>query len=193
MLVSIRRLGEFVKLGGEPIKAADILSIQFIKKGEDLCYDGVELEERKGEERYLYYRDKSGKPGLFLSWRISSGSVRGLKRAVKENNTKEVEKFEKDKVKWLAYPPLEENEWPQSKLKILRDFPPAKEEKLLRQILHAYAENSDKICCDLKEKISAMERSPELLVTIKIIKDDEELYPGDCKELVKLLEEYLYR
>lgn len=190
MLISIRKFGDFGRLEGEPIKATDVLSIQFIKRGEDLCYDGIELEQRKEEERYLYYRDKSGKPGLFLSWRISSGDIRKLKRTAKENNTKEVEKFEKDKVKWLACPPLGENGWPQSKLKILKDFPPAKEKKLLRQILRAYAENSDRICCDLKEKILAMERSPELLVTIKL---NKELYPSNCEELAEVLEEYLYR
>ena len=192
MLDSISRLGNFVEARnflGEPIKATNVLSIQFMKKKKMLCYKGIELEEKKEEKRYLYRRDKSGKPGLFLSWRISSTDVRKVKKAITEKNVETIRDFEDKKIKWLAY---KDNEWFESKLKILRDFPPAKENKWLRQILNAYAENLNKICRDLKRKIdTAVEESLELLITIKIIDDGKEYYPGDYGELAKLFEEYV--
>jgi hypothetical protein len=197
MLDSIAKLGDLVELAdtlSDPIKASNILSIQFTKLGESLRYESIELEEKKEDKRYLYLyrRDKSGKPGLFLSWRISSTDVKKLKKAVMENDAEKIREFEEKKIKWFACPcPNKEDKGFKSKLKILRDSPPAKENKLLQQILNAFAENIDKISCDLKEKILAVEKSPELLITIKIIENGKGYYPGDYLELAKLLEEYV--
>lgn len=192
MLDSISRLGDFVETRdvlSEPTKATNVLSIQLIKKNKTLYYEGIELEEKKGEKHYLYRRDKSGKPGLFLSWRISGTDVGKLKKAIIKKDAKKIRDFEDKKIKWLAY---KNNTGFKSKLKILRDFLPAKENKWLQQILNAYAENLNKICRDLEEKINlAVEKSPELLLTIKIIDDGKGYYPGDYEELAKLLEEYV--
>ena len=192
MLDSISRLGHFVEPRDsleDPVKASNVLSIQFVKKGEKICYGGIELEEKNGKKHYLYRRDKSGKPGLFLSWRIPGADVRKLKKAMMEKDVKTVRDFEDKKIKWLAY---KNEKGFKTKLKMSGDFPPARENMWLQQILNAYAENSNKICRDLEEKInSAVEESPELLVTIKIIKNGIGYYPGDYEELSKLLEEYI--
>jgi len=182
MIVSISKLGKITKgayIPGDPIKASNVLAIQFLKSGELLEYRGISLEEKKGEEYYLYYKDQSGKPGLFLSWRISSDDVKKLKKAIDENDVEAIKKFEDNKIRWRA------------RMRILGDFEPAIKDKWLQQIIKSYAENLDKICIDMKKKITtAIEKTPELLVTIKIIEDDKGYYPGDYEEFANLLDKY---
>lgn len=136
----------------------------------------------------MYCKDASGKPGLFLSWRVSSTDVKNLKTAIGKKNVEKIKKFEGNKIKWLAQ--IKDGKV-LSNLKILKDFPASKENEELQRILNSYAKNVDEIYKEIKEKInSAIEKSPELLVTIKIIKDGTEYYPGDIEDLTKLYKDY---
>lgn len=196
MLISIAKLGDLSESDITPyltpIKATNVLAIQFRACEDSLEYETVKLEQVKKPERYLYRKDLSGKPGLFLSWRISMGDVKKFKTALTQSKSKVnqevLKQLENKKLKWLSYP---DNGGYQSKLKILRDFPAAKQNALLSEILRIYAENVERICKDIENKIEeSIEKPTELLLTVKIIEDNDERYPGDYDKFVELFRDY---
>lgn len=199
MLTSIAKFGDLSESKSDitsfltPVRATNVLAIQFRAREGSLEYETIEFEQVKEARRYLYCKDLSGKPGLFLSWRISTGDVKSLKNALAQPRSKvsqeALEKLENNKVKWLSGP---KNGGFQSKLKILRDFPAAQQNALLSKILETYAKNIDRICKDFEKTIvESIENPTELLLTIKIIEGGNERYPGDYDDFVRLFRDYV--
>lgn len=198
MLTPIAKIGEISQEDDlssllDPISAKYVLAIQMERKNSKMSYIGISLEEVKDKRSYLYKRDLSGKPGLFLSWKIDLNDIRKLKKALDNNNdiknTKVIEEIKDKKVAWLSRPPkIESNRSYESNLKIL------KSERIpsrLEEILSCYAENLESIWNDFVEKIKSLNKAERLLVTIKIQENGGWKYPGDHVEFVDLIRQYL--
>ncbi|MEM3191331.1 MAG: TM1802 family CRISPR-associated protein [Candidatus Parvarchaeota archaeon] len=73
-------------------------------------YKGVTVEDNAGEERYLYRRDKSGKPGIFLTGRIPANDIKFIKKQISGQKEfdellkeEKVESFVKKKIGWYSF------------------------------------------------------------------------------------------
>ncbi|MGI0081385.1 MAG: hypothetical protein ACRECH_17405, partial [Nitrososphaerales archaeon] len=83
MLTAIASLGEgntgkLISLV-DRATAKDCLVLIFEKSGTH-AFSHCQLFSNNGEEKYLYHKDPSGKPGLFLSWTIPAQGQHSVKR-----------------------------------------------------------------------------------------------------------------
>lgn len=100
MITEIAEIGKFVEedVISEPITAKQVFAFKFRYKNKtEMVYEGISLEEVKEKDKYLYRKDLSGKPGLFLSWKISSNDIKNLKSAIESNDAKSKDKINKFK------------------------------------------------------------------------------------------------
>jgi CRISPR-associated protein Cas8b/Csh1 subtype I-B len=191
MLTPIAEIGrlqpESISSMLDKITAKQVLAVQMKYEKGEMKYDGISLEEVKEPEKYLYKKDPSGKPGLFISWRIGRGDINKFKKAIKDNDTRNLNDFRDKKIDWLSR--LEGSKY-KSGLKIVgREV--LKGNKVLDDILLCYAKNSDAIYNDLKSSINSLQESEELLITIKVMDQNRWKYPGDYNEFVSEIRNYI--
>jgi hypothetical protein len=166
------------------------LEIRFTLSDQPI-YVGSSLEQNKGEQVYLYHKDPSGKPGLFLSWRISFQDVKKLQSSADKS---EVSDLLKKKFDWFA---RFENGQVRSNCKLFNSpylgALPEKESKVIQGMFRSYAKSLTKIREDclvklrsLADRSSKTRRVNELLVTIAFVNDSRILYPKDFPAFVEL-------
>lgn len=162
--------------------AVDCLCLIFQKFG-DCKFLRCELSSNNGEEEYLYHKEPSGKPGLFLSWTIPSqgqGSIKRFQGLVKlDTRTKEEERELKDfwdkKFAWFS---KIENGKVTTKNKLLNDVAlldilDQDPKSLLSGVCKSYATSFDQIKNETQRVLSEYEftkekgvRNNKLLVTL---------------------------
>ena len=192
MITSIKELGRISKgsdIDLDVIRAKHILAISLIAGENELSYAGIELEQVKERpSRYLYCKDPSGKPGLFLSWRIASGDVKNLKKAIAQNNFTVLDELKYKKLDWIS---KQNNDKFESDLKLLRIFRNiGAPDSQLSKILLCLARNNGEIWDSLKTKIEEIDSAGELIITIKIRENGEWKYPGDYPDFVDIIRQY---
>ena len=81
MLDSICKIGRIQNIGSEFAdnpKVKLVIGIAFIREKNKIMYDSVRLSEYQKESTYLYKRDLSGRPGLFLSGSVALTDVKKI-------------------------------------------------------------------------------------------------------------------
>lgn len=202
VLTAIASLGDIGKKGLNSLVdrpgARDCVEIIFNKS--DCSFSGCGISANKGEEKYLYHRDKSGKPGLFLSWTISVADVKKFQdlsknpSRSKEDDNQLVDFWEK-KFGWFSSP--SEGAW-STKSKIINDdrlMQTIDEDSRLfvRYLCKSYANSLNRIRVEvgkqLAEYVFSREkgtRTNKLLVTIAFREGSGTKYPGDVASFVQL-------
>lgn len=165
-----------------PANARYVVAMVFTHKNDQLKYVKSELFEFDNPSLYLYKRDYSGRPGLFLTGNISGQDIDKIKKILGGNMTKightEVKKFIENKILWF------------SKGKIVTDYlllnnlTPKKREELVR-IWKEMDIKQEKIAKDVI-KILTKDRSERTLITIMIQEDSQQKFVGQIKEYVDL-------
>lgn len=192
MITAIAQLGKAAKQQGEfsddlkvlvdPSQAQDILALRIRVLKKHTKYEGLDLEENKGEARYLYRRDQSGKPGLFLTGRISRNDVHVLRRnlILLKRGSVDTKRQEAEKVK---------ADFEKRKLIGLTQGKAVRQAKdrVLRQVCATLNKDSKKIASDIFRTIEKM-APEELLVTVKLIDDSGEKYLGDIADYRRLFQ-----
>ena len=192
MITAIAQLGKAAKQQAEfsddlkvlvdRSRAKDVLVLRIRVLKRHVKYEGLDIEENKGEARYLYRRDLSGKPGLFLTGRISRNDVHVLRRALillkkgsvgseRQKGEKVKADFEKRKLIGLT----QGNAMRQAN------------DRVLRQVCDTVSKDSKKIASDVFRTIEKM-APEELLVTVKLIDESGEKYLGDIPDYKKLFQ-----
>lgn len=183
--------------------ATDCLCLIFQKYG-DYKFLKCHLSENNGEEEYLYHREPSGKPGLFLSWTIPSegqGSIKQFQRLYKLNSrTKEEERelsdFWDKKFAWFSK--IEDGKVT-TRSKLLNDDVLLKlldrdSSSLLSGVRKSYAASFDRIKNEILKFLSEHQfakkkgvRNNKLLVTLAFQNESGVLnYPGQILPFVRL-------
>jgi len=140
-------------------------------------YEGLELEENKGEGKYLYRQDPTGTPGCFITGRIPmTGDVgtRMLQRSLAVLASKEASAESRERAKKTIADFEEKKIVGVTRGKWVRQ---AKDE-VLNLLRGAILSNSGTIMKDICRKIEVTEPA-ELLLTVKIIEGSQEKYLGD--------------
>ena len=145
--------------------ADDVFVIEFDGDG---IYKSLSVEENEGGNRYLYRRDKSGKPGAFLTGRIPANDIRYIKARLSKTNDYnalledvKVRGFVHKKIGWY------------SKLKgIMADEDAVanisnEERNLLATALDQITINRDRIAKELFALISNGNYTSDVLITVK--------------------------
>lgn len=207
MLTAIASLaqGDFPALSNlvDRTTALNCLCLIFQKQGNQ-NFLRCELSANNGEEKYLYHKEPSGKPGLFLSWTIPSqgeGSVRMFQQLVKkeERNEEEnrmIEDFWEKKFAWFSR--LEEGKII-SKNKLLNDEAllgtlDNDSKTLLLNLCSSFASSFESVKKEVQSKLVEYEfgkekgtRNNKLLVTIALENEKGDIeYPGDIQSFVTL-------
>jgi CRISPR-associated protein Csh1 len=173
-------------------KYAVVLEINI--QGEDGQYIGVQLEENKGSERYLYGKSPHW-PGLFVTGRLSQIDTQKVKQAMKiqadvnatddaVRKAKEgIEEFKAKKLCWIPKGTIINDGALLSKL-------PEPQRNALSVIVKVLNKEIDRITADVLKKIEDFSpkkgESGELLITFKLKFSSEEFYVGDIKEYVEV-------
>jgi len=183
--------------------ARDCLCLVFQKFG-DYKFLRCELSANNGEEEYLYHKEPSGKPGLFLSWTVPSQGDCSIKQFQQLLKSKEPTNAEKEKTrefwekKFAWFSKIEEGKVA-TRSKLLNDTKLTAildndAKSLLLGICNSYAASFDQI----KERVSRVlfeyeftkekgVRNNKLLVTIAFEnKAGKVEYPKDIPSFVKL-------
>jgi CRISPR-associated Csh1 family protein len=202
VLTAIASLGDIGEKGLKSLVdrsgARDCIEIIF-NKG-DCSFSGCEISANKGEEKYLYHREKSGKPGMFLSWTISVTDVKKFQDLSKKSSrSKEDENqlvdFWKRKFEWFSSP--SEGAW-STKSKIINDdrlmqIIDEDSSSFLHRLCESYANSLDRIRIEvgrqLEEYVFSKEkgtRTNKLLITIAFREGSGKKYPGDVTSFVQL-------
>lgn len=171
-------------------RAKQVLAIELRSQETEFIYIGVSQEQVKKQTLYLYQKDSSGKPGLFLSWRISLNDVRDLKKAISGNDIDGINEFRRRKISWISRPTDDGYE---SDLKLLKLFPSLTQNhnSVLPKILMCLAKNHEEIWNCIKDKINEFDKAEELLVTIKIDENGAWKYLGEYPEFVDLIRKFM--
>lgn len=165
MLDALYRLGSAQDDGGSydnisslitSVSAKHIVGIIFHNKKGKLRYKTSELFEFQNPLWYLFKRDFSGRPGLFLTGNISGQDINEIKG--KDFTGSEVQKFIKDKILWFPRGKLVNNE---------SLFNTLKEEKRneLLAIFREFELRGEKIAKDVLALLTK-DRSERTLLTI---------------------------
>ena len=169
-----------------------VLEIEIL--GEDGQYNGAQLEENKGAERYLYGKSPHW-PGLFVTGRLSQMDIQKIKSAIKiqmdktatEESIKkakaEIADFRRRKISWISRGTIISDKELTSKL-------PHLQKNALLQIGKIVEIEIERITADILKKIEDFSpkkgESGELLLTFKLKHDSEEFYMGDMSDYVKI-------
>ena len=204
LLTSIASLAEEHKLTDishlvEKVAAQDCLVLVFSGQ-KPYRFLKVELSANNGETKYLYHKDPSGKPGLFLSWTIPSGSVVSFQKLSKEDpkeekGKQELQDFWEKKFSWLG---KMDGEKLVTKNKLLND---ARLLEMLNKdsrsflfgVLHSYAQSFQQVKKAVESKLLEYQflkgkgmNNNKLLVTIAFEKNGKIKYPSDIPPFVSL-------
>lgn len=134
----------------------------------DCKYSGVTLEDNKGEEKYLYKREKGGLPGKFITGRIGAMDLKNLKRNLQRLREKksdklaldQINKFKEKKIAWVQKPSILRND------KAIAKIPP-KSAHLLKSITNEVIKRQDSILKELSKLVLRGDYD-EVLLTVKL-------------------------
>ena len=181
-----KEVGDDIERFLDPIKAKQVIAIELYVSDGKMTYGKLSLEEVKESRKYLYKR-LSGKPGLFLSWRVSYQDVQDFKKAIKENDMEKIDDFRAKKLEWFI-----KNTPKGRKLELrIAGSENLKKSKLLGDILSCLAKHTDEIFRDFKSKIEEMDKPQELLITVKVLENGNGKYPGDYDEFTEAVKAYV--
>ena len=150
-----------------------------------ISYESVNLYEFANNELYLWKRDYSGRPGLFLTGKISPDDIKKVKTVYQKSNdpnNKFVQKFIRNKILWFPNGKIVTNK------KILRNMD-ADIKKELFGILEEFKKNN-KISMDVLHILTNDE--PERVLLTVMIKRDESsipLFVGEIDSYVELFKQ----
>ena len=191
MITAVARLGR--ALHGESVlgalvdqtNARNILAFRFAVKGKRARYVGLQFEEKRGDELYLYRKDRAGRGlGLFLTGRIKKFDLLDLQR-LRKKHTKEaaeaVSVFLRKKLDWIPVGAIVTNEHLLSMMKQPSRI-------TLESLLHEYRLRKEKIHRDFLKKIETHDPE-ELLVTVKLVQGSKECFVGELSEYVGIFRE----
>lgn len=147
------------------------------KKKDKIIYDSVRLFEFQDKSMYLYKRDNSGRPGLFLSGSVAQMDVKALIDSQGKNSEKSVvENFIQKKIMWFSKGKLIKDE-------ILSEFPNIQDE--LRQMFSELASNKDKIGDEIVSQIK--ESKPQkYLITMMPPQNEDSEFIGKIEDYVSI-------
>lgn len=149
------------------------------------AYKRFQLASNRGEEKYLFRADKSGRPGLFLSWVISVADIKRLQTDSKDADKHEddIAAFWKKKFRWFVKPGC----------KVLHDSDSSEDRlasadsailSLLRNVEQSYKDSFDQLKSEVRQELLELNtKAGKLLVAIVFEKDEAILCPGDVPEL----------
>jgi CRISPR-associated Csh1 family protein len=170
MLRSITLLGKASK--DEPLKSivdkTNAKHVFIIILNKDCKYVGLTSEDNKGEEKYLYKREKGGLPGKFITGRIGAIDLKNLKRNLKRLSEKksdksalaEINKFKEKKIAWVQRPSILRND------KAIAKIPP-KSAHLLKSITEEVTRRQESIMKELSKLVLRGDYD-EVLLTVKV-------------------------
>ena len=185
------------------VSAKDCLCLIFKRSGMH-SFLRCELSSNNGEETYLYHKDPSGKPGLFLSWTISAqgqGSVRQFQQLIKTDtptiqDTAKLNDFWEKKFVWFSKL-KDQTLVSRNKVindKILLETLDEGSRSLLLDVCNSYAKSLPRIRTEATKILREYEfskepgvRSNKLLVTIALEGENGKIeYPKDFQPFVRL-------
>ncbi len=201
VLTAIADLGDLDQGGMRSLvdksDAEGCIAIIFDK--DDYSFMKCELSANQGEEKYLYHKDKSGKPGLFLSWTISATEVEKLRKLSKESSRspeeeKQISAFWDKKFGWFSN--TNGGTW-STKNKMINDTSLMRtldnvSRSLINGVCESYANSFRQICSEVEKLLKEYvfnargARANKLLVTIALREGAQTKYPGDIDSFVKL-------
>ncbi|GEM_PF-1843289 len=172
MLDSIYKVGRIQNVGSEFAdnpKVKLVIGIAFIRERNKIMYDSVRLSEYQKESTYLYKRDLSGRPGLFLSGSVALTDVKKIIDSLGTNTENQiVQDFIEKKIMWFSRGKLITDE-------ILSEFPNVQND--LKEIFSEIISNKDKIGKEIISKIK--ESKPQkYLITIMPPQNDDSEFVG---------------
>jgi CRISPR-associated protein Cas8b/Csh1 subtype I-B len=179
-------LYSFYKLGLTQNKGTDladnpkvklVIGIAFVKKKKKITYDSIRISEYKEESLYLYKRDLSGRPGLFLSGSVAQNDVKKIIDSLGKSTENQIIKdFVEKKIVWFPDGKLITN-------KMLSEFSNVSDD--LEKIFVELISNKDKIGKDIISKIK--ESKPQkYLITIMPPKDNDSEFIGNIEDYVTI-------
>ena len=155
-----------------------------IQLNKDCKYIQLTIEDNKGEEMYLYKREKGGLPGKFITGRIGGVDLKNLKKSLQKLNEKksdrtaleQINKFKERKIAWVQRSSILRNN------KAIEKIPP-KSADLLQSITEEVIKCQDKIMKDFSKLVSHQDYD-EILLTVKV----GPKYLSDIEGFPKLLQ-----
>jgi CRISPR-associated Csh1 family protein len=152
-----------------------IIGISFIRRKNKIQYNSVSIHEFKDKSLYLYKRDLSGRPGLFLSGTISQNDVKTI---LDKNLTDKIKNdFINKKVLWFRNGKLIKNEF-------LSELPQQIKDDL-EEIFSELELNKNKIGNEIISRLK-QSKPQKYLLTIMPPHKDESVFVGQIKEYVSL-------
>lgn len=193
MLTAISELGKVwerkdIEALVDRSNAKQILVMRIRVIGKDVKYEGMSIEEKKAEKRYLYRRDLSGIPGLFLTGKIGVIDVHNFKKSLstlesqgineKEEAEKQVYNFIWRKVERLLICKAVKLG---NRKTILGELWDSRLENIIREI----KDNIPEIRKDIIRLIKPM-NPQELLLTVKLVENSRQYHLGEIPQFVEL-------
>ena len=192
MLDSFYQLGKTqtnnISLFVPPISSIKhVIGIIFrIEKNKQVTYDSVNLYEFVNNKLYLWKRDLSGRPGLFLTGNIPYEDIKKIKtiyQKSKDLNNEIIQKFIEKKILWFPHGKIVTNK------KIIENL----DDDIKNEIFGILAElkkNNSKIAINVLN-ILTKDEPEKVLLTIMIKKNNKSrpLFIGEIKSYVKLFKE----
>jgi CRISPR-associated Csh1 family protein len=178
--------------------AKDCVEIVFSES--NYSFIGCYISANKGEDKYLYHKEPSGKPGLFLSWTIPAPDIKLFQELSRKGSRSTEEqrklvKFWENKFQWFSSP--NRGGW-SSKNKLINDRKlintlDENSQSLLLNMCKSYARSSGRICKEAEKQMRDYEfshekgsRANKLLVTIAFKSGAQVKYPADFEAFKKL-------
>lgn len=180
MLDSIYKIGQTQKGGSEftdDPKVKLVIGIAFIRKKDKIIYDSIIISDFRDKSLYLYKRDSSGKPGLFLSGTVAQNDVKTIidsQGTSSENRI--IHDFIQKKIMWFSKGKLIKNE-------ILSEFSDVYDD--LKQIFSEMESNREKIGNEIISKIKES-KAQKYLITIKPPQNESSEFIGQIKDYVSI-------
>ena len=163
-----------------------VIGIVFrVDNNNKISYESVNLYEFANNKLYLWKRDYSGRPGLFLTGNISTDSIKKVKTVYQKSNdlnNKLVQKFIRNKILWFPNGKIVTNK------KILKNLKDDIKNELFG-ILEEFKKNN-KIAIDILTLLTKDEPERVLLtVMIKRKEDSRALFIGEIGSYVEFFKE----
>jgi CRISPR-associated protein Cas8b/Csh1 subtype I-B len=157
-----------------------------LDKNKKVKYDSVKLYEFVNNKLYLWKRDYSGRPGLFLTGNISYDDIKKIKNIYqksKDLNNEIIQKFIEKKILWLPNGKIVTNK------KIIEKLNNDIKNELFG-ILAEFKKNNNEIAINVLNILTKDEPERVLLtIMIKKNKNSRPLFIGEINSYVKLFKE----